>query len=192
MQICGTDSVPRDARRRRYQKRMSTIRPARPDEFATLGRFVVDAYQQLPGMPDAHAQPGYYAMLADVAARARNPAITIFAAVGDDGELAGSVDFIADVASYNSGADLRAHRDAAGIRLLAVDAAHRGAGVGRALTERCLDEARARGKASVVLHTTRAMTTAWRMYERLGFRRCEEIDFRQGELEVFGFVLRLG
>ena len=121
----------------------------------------------------------------------RNRAITVFAAVADDGALLGSVDFIADVAQYNSGADLAANRDAAGIRLLAVDPAHRGAGVGRALTERCLDEARAIGNSAVLLHTTRAMATAWRMYERLGFARCAEIDFQQGELAVFGFRLRL-
>jgi ribosomal protein S18 acetylase RimI-like enzyme len=166
-----------------------TIRPARPDEHAALGRLLVDAYQRLPGMPDARAQPAYYAILADVAARARNPAITVFAAVAGDA-LVGSVDFIADLAHYNSGADLAAlDEDAAGLRLLAVDPAHRGAGLGRALTERCLDEARARGKSAVVLHTTRAMATAWRMYERLGFRRCEEIDFQQGELAVYGFKL---
>jgi len=165
-----------------------TIRPARSDEHAALGRILVDAYQRLPGMPDARAQPAYYAMLADVAARARNPAITVFAAVADDGALAGSVDFIADVAHYHSGADLRAFPGAAGIRLLAVDPAHRGAGLGRALTERCLDEARARAQAAVVLHTTRAMATAWRLYERLGFRRHDAIDFQQGEMAVLGFV----
>jgi len=168
-----------------------TIRPAAPSEHAALGRLLVDAYQRLPGMPDAHAQPAYYARLADVATRAANPAITVFAAVADDGTLAGSVDFIADVAHYHSGADLAAHAGAAGIRLLAVAPAHRGAGLGRALTERCLDEARARGKPDVVLHTTRAMATAWRMYERLGFTRDFGIDFRQGALDVFGFHLRL-
>jgi hypothetical protein len=35
------------------------------------------------------------------------------------------------------------------------------------------------------------MQTAWAMYERLGFVRFPEIDFRQGNLEVFGFQLSL-
>jgi hypothetical protein len=35
------------------------------------------------------------------------------------------------------------------------------------------------------------MQTAWAMYERLGFERFAAIDFRQGPLEVFGFVLAL-
>jgi DNA-binding HxlR family transcriptional regulator len=38
-------------------------------------------------------------------------------------------------------------------------------------------------------NTTRAMETAWRMYEQLGFRRSPDLDFRQGNLEVFGFEL---
>ena len=169
------------------------IRPARPAEFAALGRLVVDASQRLHVMPDAREQPAYYAMLADVATRARNPAITVFVAADDDDDAPlGCVDFIADLAAYGAAAELAAHGDAAGIRLLAVRPAARGRGIGLALTQHCLDEARARGKAGVVLHTTRAMTTAWRMYERLGFQRCSEIDFRQGRLEVFGFRLRFG
>jgi len=132
------------------------------------------------------------AALADVAARARNPAITVFEPAGDDDDAPlGCVDFIADLGAYGAAAELAAHAGAAGIRLLAVAPAHRGAGLGRALTERCLDEARARGKPAVVLHTTRAMATAWRMYERLGFTRDFGIDFRQGALDVFGFHLRL-
>ena len=80
---------------------------------------------------------------------------------------------------------------AAGIRLLAVAPAARGRGVGKALTRECVERARALGRSSVVLHTTRAMQTAWRMYEQLGFRRSPDLDFRQGALEVFGFELSL-
>ena len=42
-----------------------------------------------------------------------------------------------------------------------------------------------------MLHTTRMMQTAWAMYERLGFVRFPEIDFRQGNLDVYGFQLNL-
>ena len=79
-----------------------------------------------------------------------------------------------------------------GIRLLAVTPAARGRGVGKALTHDCIERARALGRSSVVLHTTRAMETAWRMYEQLAFRRSPDLDFRQGALEVFGFELPLG
>src|SRR5262249_57682269 len=80
---------------------------------------------------------------------------------------------------------------ASGIRLLAVAPNARGLGIGKALTRQCIDAARTLGRSAVVLHTTRAMEAAWRMYEQLGFRRSPDLDFRQGALEVFGFELPL-
>ena len=35
------------------------------------------------------------------------------------------------------------------------------------------------------------LQTAWKMYEQLGFTRSEDLDFAQGELQVFGFRLML-
>jgi ribosomal protein S18 acetylase RimI-like enzyme len=95
------------------------------------------------------------------------------------------------MAQYGSGGTASSVTNAVGIRLLAVDSASRGQGIGRALTQFCIERARELGKARVVLHTTRAMQTAWAMYERLGFVRFPEIDFRQGNLEVYGFQLSL-
>jgi hypothetical protein len=37
----------------------------------------------------------------------------------------------------------------------------------------------------------KAMQTAWNMYENLGFKRSEDLDFMQGELPVFGFRLSI-
>lgn len=68
------------------------------------------------------------------------------------------------------------------IALRAVDAARcemkrlflrpgeRGSGLGRALVERVLSEARAIGYGEIVLDTLPSMTAAQRMYERFGFR----------------------
>ena len=91
--------------------------------------------------------------------------------------------------TYGSGGIAGTITDAAGVRFLAVNDAHRGKGTGKALTRFCIERARALGKARLVLHTTRTMTSAWTMYEGLGFVRFPEIDFRQGDLEVFGFQL---
>lgn len=168
-----------------------TVRQARPEEYARLGVLTVDAYASLPGMPKPLDQPDYYDRLLDVAKRAENPAITIFAAVGDSGELLGSVDFIADATQYGSGGTAGEVPDAAGIRLLAVRPESRGSGVGKALARFCIDRALDLGRSTVILHTTRAMETAWAMYERLGFQRFPEIDFQQGSLDVFGFRLDL-
>lgn len=167
------------------------IRPARAEELSTLGNLVADAYAALPGMPTPEVQPGYYAMVRDAAARTRNPAIKVIAAVTPAGELVGSADFIEDMAHYGSGGTATRRVGASGIRLLAVAPDARGLGIGKALTRHCIEAARALGRSAVVLHTTRAMETAWRMYEQLGFRRSPDLDFRQGELEVFGFELPL-
>ena len=35
------------------------------------------------------------------------------------------------------------------------------------------------------------MQVAWQMYEKLGFKKSEDLDFMQGELPVFGFKLVL-
>ena len=173
------------------ENRPPEIRLARPEELAALGALVADAYAALPGMPTPGEQPGYYAMVRDAPARARNPAIQVVAAVAADGELLGSADLITEMAHYGSGGTATRRSDAAGIRLLAVTPAARGRGVGQALTRDCIERARALGRSSVVLHTTRAMENAWRMYEQLGFRRTPDLDFRQGALEVFGFELSL-
>ena len=167
------------------------IRPARPEEFTRLGQLLVAVYAGLAGMPTLQQQPDYYAMLADVGRRASNPAITVLTATSSAGELLGSVDFIADMQHYASGGTAGSIVDAAGIRLLAVSPRYRGLGLGRALTQQCIERALERHRSRVILHTTKAMQTAWSMYERLGFRRLPEIDFVQGTLEVFGFQLTL-
>lgn len=171
--------------------RTVTIRQAQPDEYPAIGTTAVDVYASLAGMPTRAEQPEYYERLRDVAARARNPAIEVWVAVDRGGRVLGSVDFISDMAHYGSGGRAVELDDAAGMRLLAICPEARRQGIGRALTEQCLELTRASGKSKLVLHTTRAMQIAWRMYERMGFERYPDIDFRQGALEVFGFVRHL-
>ena len=165
-----------------------SIRQAQPDDFAALGKMLVAAYAALPGMPSPEDWPPYYAMLENVAARAANPAFTIFVAADDNGKPLGSIDYIDDLAQYgvNTVATIT---DAAGVRLLAVDGACQGQGVGKALARFCIEHARRTGKARIILHTTRIMQAAWTMYEGLGFVRFPEIDFRVENIDVFGFRL---
>jgi ribosomal protein S18 acetylase RimI-like enzyme len=115
----------------------------------------------------------------------------VLVAVTEDGALAGGVVTFGDMAQYGSGGTATAVRNASGIRLLGVDPAFRGQGVGRALTLACIELAREQGQAEVILHTTEAMRIAWGLYERLGFQRSEDLDFAQQGLPVFGFRLRL-
>lgn len=65
-------------------------------------------------------------------------------------------------------------------RLLAVDPPARGSGVGRRLTEYCIERSRALGAPFLGLHTTAPMSVARAMYERMGFERASRYDFRPG------------
>ena len=90
---------------------------------------------------------------------------------------------------YGSGGIAPQELRASGFRLLAVNPDARGKGIAKLLTNKCLDLAKKAGHPQVIIHSTKAMKIAWSMYERLGFKRASELDFVQGDLEVFGFRL---
>jgi ribosomal protein S18 acetylase RimI-like enzyme len=100
------------------------------------------------------------------------------------GDVLGSVDLITDMHHYGSGGTASSITAGAGMRLLAVKSESRGLGVGSALTRHCLERAVELGRSRLILHTIKAMQTAWSMYERCGFRRFPRIDFHPGALEV--------
>jgi GNAT superfamily N-acetyltransferase len=78
------------------------------------------------------------------------------------------------------------------VRLLAVEPAARGQGVGDALMQTCIRRARAAGAEALTLHTTPMMAAAVRLYTRLGFRPAPELDFEPAPgLTVRGFRLTL-
>jgi ribosomal protein S18 acetylase RimI-like enzyme len=64
------------------------------------------------------------------------------------------------------------------IRMLAVDRAARGRGAGEALVRACVDRARAAECTGIVLCTQPAMYAAHRIYERAGFVRVPERDWK--------------
>ena len=75
--------------------------------------------------------------------------------------------------------------------MLAVAAEARGRGVGTALIQACLDEARATGLAGVAISTMAEMTGAHRLYERMGFSRVPEADWSPVEgVSLLAFRLR--
>jgi len=80
----------------------------------------------------------------------------------------------------------------AGMRMLAVDAARQRRGIGRALTEACLERARADGRKRLVLHTGSWMPAAVCLYEAMGFARRPDRDFTPApgiELIAYSFDL---
>jgi ribosomal protein S18 acetylase RimI-like enzyme len=67
--------------------------------------------------------------------------------------------------------------DEAAFRMLVVDPAVQGRGVGELLVTTCLDRARAAGRRRMVLSTDPRMAAAQRLYQRLGFTRLPERDW---------------
>jgi GNAT superfamily N-acetyltransferase len=167
------------------------IRNAHPTEFDELGKLMVDAYAQLDGFPKPHEQPKYYSMLANIGEFTSKPKTELLVAISPEGKLVGGVVFFSDMQYYGSGGIATQEKSAAGFRLLAVNSQNRGEGIGKLLATECIRKAKAQGQEQLIIHTTQAMQTAWKMYERMGFKRSTDLDFMQGELAVFGFRLKL-
>ncbi|MGE7774261.1 GNAT family N-acetyltransferase [Chitinophaga sp. NPDC101104] len=164
-----------------------TIRTALPGEAPAAGQLMVQVYSSLEGFPGVAEQPAYYALLANVGELASKPGAGLIVAAGADGRIAGAVVYFGDMQYYGSGGIATQEKDAAGFRLLAVDPAFRGAGIGKKLVNACITRAGKAGVKQMIIHSTHSMQTAREMYLRMGFFRAPELDFLQGELQVFGF-----
>lgn len=167
------------------------IRNAHPSEYASIGQLMVSVYSQLDGFPNETEQPNYYKMLANIGEMVTKPQTELLVAVSETDELAGAVVYFADMEQYGSGGTATQEKNASGFRLLAVDTSARGQGIGKLLTLECIQMAKKKQHEQVIIHSTKAMQTAWSMYEKIGFIRSEDLDFMQGELPVFGFRLEL-
>jgi ribosomal protein S18 acetylase RimI-like enzyme len=66
------------------------------------------------------------------------------------------------------------------IRMLVVDPQARGRGIGRRLTDECIERARRDEAAVIALHTSPAMEVALAMYLRMGFRLERKVPDRFG------------
>jgi GNAT superfamily N-acetyltransferase len=98
-----------------------------------------------------------------------------------NGRVVGSVAFYPDVVR-EGWSNLPAGW--AGFRALVVDPDVRGAGIGRALVDRCVERARELRRPTLGIHTVALLTDAVRLYERVGFRRCPEFDLRAVDVFV--------
>lgn len=168
-----------------------TIRDLRAEEYDALGQLMVEVYSHLEGFPTPEEQPRYYDLLTNIGRFTEKKGARVLVAFTPENELVGGIVYFGDMAEYGSGGTATAEKNASGIRLLGIDPRFRGLGAGKALAQACIQLAREKGHAQVILHTTQAMQVAWRMYERLGFERSEDLDFLQQGFPVFGFRLKL-
>jgi len=167
------------------------IREAKPEEFKTIGSLLVKVYSQLDGFPKQEDQPSYYEMLSNIGEITKKPHTQLLVAVDPYGSIEGSVVYFSDMQYYGSGGSATQEKKASGFRLLAVNPEVRGEGLGKLLTLACIQKAIDLKQAQVIIHSTKAMQLAWKMYEKLGFKRSLDLDFMQEELPVFGFRLHL-
>ena len=145
------------------------IRQMRPDEATRVGQLTLagyDAYGRIDGP--------YRQDLADPLRRRDGCTALLVAEL--DGEVVGTVTFVLPGDEQWEGR-VEPEGDA-GFRILAVDPAAEGRGVGRALVGACIAAARARGCRRIAIVTMAWMDRAQRMYAQLGFRRRPDLDVR--------------
>jgi ribosomal protein S18 acetylase RimI-like enzyme len=143
-----------------------SVQPARPEDFAAIAELTVAVY-----VNGGLASPDYASELADVAGRASHADLLVVRDPG--GRVLGSVALVLQGDFGN----VTASDDEAAFRMLVVDPAAQGRGIGELLVVTCLDRARAARKRRMVLSTDPLMTTAHRLYRRLGFTRLPERDW---------------
>lgn len=67
------------------------------------------------------------------------------------------------------------------IRLITVNQNYIGQGIGRLLSEKCIQYAKDNGERTIALHTSEIMSKARRIYVSLGFKILKEIEPRLGK-----------
>ena len=160
------------------------IREVRPQEYQEAGRVTRLAYQEFndPGDDDWE---DYLGRIADISGRAPRMPVLVAA---EDGRILGSVTLEVGEGIGDDPLD----PDTANLRMLGVDPAARGRGVGRALVEACVAWTRDAGLAALTLHTTALMTTAQQLYASMGFVRDTARDWNvTPDFTLFAYRLNL-
>ncbi len=161
-----------------------TVRVARDEELGAAGEVVAAAYAPMPGMDE---EPGYLEEVRDT--RGRMADADILVAVDDDGVVIGCASFVRDHTSRL--AELE-RPDESGIRMVGVAEAARSRGVARALVEACAERARASGKRGIAILTEPRWIVSHSVYERLGFRRAPDRDYRgEPDFVLWAWTLEL-
>ena len=160
----------------------SEIRLAVPGEYDAVGELTVEAYAHDGFVPAGSDYASTLRAVADRAAKAE-----VWVAV-DGADLLGTVTYCPPGSIYREiGLD-----DEGEFRMLGVSGRARGLGIGTALTVRCIERSRELGLGRVVMSSATFMTTAHRIYERLGFVRLPERDWSPiTGVDLYAFALDL-
>ncbi|PWR05383.1 GNAT family N-acetyltransferase [Micromonospora acroterricola] len=161
------------------------VRRAESADFPSVARLTVAAYEADGQLKGEH---GYGAVLADVSTRAASGEVLV-AVDETTGAVLGSVTFVLPGTPF---AELSGPGEAE-FRMLAVDPAAQGRGVGAALVQACVDRAAELGCAALMICVRAGMAaSAHRLYERLGFVRAPEKDWSPvAGVDLLGLRLEL-
>ena len=155
------------------------IRSAHPSEYAQIADLTRTAYAEYGQLMSPSAWSALAAAV-ETALATDQPVDRIIAL--RNGELVGSVML------YNAGADayagLTAEASVPEVRMLAVSTSARGLGIGELLMKECMRRAREAGADQLGLHTSASMRAAIALYERMGFVRAPDYDFRPEGAEL--------
>jgi ribosomal protein S18 acetylase RimI-like enzyme len=160
------------------------VRRVRPNEYEEAGEVTVRAYREFgpqnTGDPDLrerdeHSWDDYFGRLRDV--EGRDKVAVVLIAI-EHGKILGTATLELDGRIDTEQGELEPGQ--VHLRMLGVDPAARGRGVGKLLMEASLEESRSAGKKVFTLNTTERMTAAQNMYEALGFERDPDHVFPDG------------
>ncbi|HEX8209315.1 MAG TPA: GNAT family N-acetyltransferase [Longimicrobium sp.] len=157
-----------------------TVHDARPGDRETIRALTLTAYSELASVMAPAAWAGLDGAVRAALEVEGEGVERIVAERG--GEIVGSVMLYAHSADAYGGLVKRAGWPE--LRLLAVAPTARGAGLGQALVDECVRRARESGARELGLHTSESLRAAVRMYERMGFERAPEYDFRPPGAEL--------
>lgn len=150
------------------------VREAVPAEYEAVGRLTVEAYETGGHLrlADGRRDTDYAAFLADAGTRADRGRLMV--AVDDTEVLLGTVTWCPPGSTLRELGDGDTHGE---IRTLAVAPTAQGGGVGAAMLQWCLDQARTASLARVMLSSMPSQRVAHRLYAQRGFVRRPERDW---------------
>ncbi len=170
------------------------IRLARRDELDSVAALVANAFAPFKKELSPHLFEPYLKDARDLAGRWGEANVIV---VERKGRFLGTVTYYADATREGMGWP----SGLAGLRTLAVAPSVQGRGYGRMLCEWCIMRARQQGAAGLALHTAAFMSSACKLYERLGFQRCGThdlfasevlgIDQDLGDQKIIAYLLKL-